>query len=67
MLLKNSKGIKRKFEILFEIEKDNILYIVYKDPVTDNIYAGKKDCDELKKLNEEEYEYIKGVINKIGD
>jgi len=67
MLLKNSEGIKRKFEILFEIEKDNILYIVYKDPVTDNIYAGKKDCDELKKLNEEEYEYIKGVINKIGD
>lgn len=67
MLLKNSKGIKREFEILFEIEKDNILYIVYKDPVTDNIYAGKKDSDELKKLNEEEYEYIKGVINKIGD
>ena len=66
MLLKNNKGIKREFEVLFEIEKDEDTYIVYKDPVTDNIYSGKKEENELKKLDDKEFEYIKNMIEKIG-
>jgi len=65
MLLKNNKGIKREFEIVFEIEKEGNKYIVYRDPVTDNIYSGRKDENKLKKLSEEEFEYIKKVIDKI--
>ena len=65
MLLKNNKGIKREFEILFEVEKNDIKYVVYKDPVTDNIYFGKEIDNKLKKLEEEEYEYLNKVIEKI--
>lgn len=66
MLLKNNKGIKREFEILIEVEKDDDIYIVYKDPITDSIYSGKKEDNDLKKLDDKEFEYIKNMIEKIG-
>lgn len=65
MILKNSKGIEREFNILFEIEKNNNKYIVYKDMMTNNIYGGKCKNDNLEALNEKEFEFINNILEKL--
>lgn len=65
MILKNSKGIERNFELLFEIEKDNNKYIVYKDRITNNIYAGKENKNKLAILDENEINYLNALLEKM--
>lgn len=65
MILKNNKGLERHFEVLFEVEKDNNKYLVYKDPLTDNLYGGKYVEDKLIVLKEDELKYLNKIIEKI--
>lgn len=65
MILKNSKGNERNFEILFEVIKEENKYIVYKDLLTDNIYGGKYDDNKLVVLNDDEVEYLNKMIEKL--
>ena len=65
MILKNKKEIERTFKILFEIEKNDKVYVVYKDINTLNIYGGRKEGSVLKPLINEEYDIINDVLNKI--
>ena len=65
MILKNNKGVERNFEILFEIEKEENKYIVYKDPLTDNIYGGKYEGEKLTILEDNEINYLNKIIEKL--
>jgi len=65
MILKNKKEIERTFKVLFEIEKNDKVYVVYKDINTLNIYGGRKEGSFLKPLINEEYDIINDVLNKI--
>lgn len=65
MILKNNKGIERDFELLFEIDKDNNKFVIYKDILSNTLYVGKKDDEKLKPLSEEEYIYINNIVEKI--
>ena len=65
MILKNSKGAEKNFTLLFEIQKENIKYVVYKDPLTENIYGGVLEAEKLKKLSDDEFEYISNMIEKL--
>lgn len=65
MILKNKKEIERTFKVLFEIEKNNKIYVVYKDINTLNIYGGRKEGSSLKPLINEEYDIINDVLNKV--
>ncbi len=65
MILKNNKGIERSFDILFELDKNNKKYIIYKDPLTENIYGGRFEKEKLKVLNDKEYEFVNNMIEKL--
>ena len=65
MILKNSNGNERNFEILFEVIKEDNKYIVYKDSITNNIYGGKCDNNKLIVLNDDEIEYLNKMIEKL--
>ncbi|MBE6156880.1 MAG: hypothetical protein E7161_03945 [Firmicutes bacterium] len=65
MILKNSKGIERHFEIIFEIEKDSNKYIVYKDPLTGNVYSGKNVKGKLLVLEDNELDYLNKILEKL--
>lgn len=65
MILKNKKETERTFKVLFEIEKNDKVYVVYKDINTLNIYGGRKEGSVLKPLINEEYDIINDVLNKI--
>lgn len=65
MILKNNKGTERNFDVLFEVEKDNKKYIIYKDPLTENIYGGRFESDKLKALDDSEFEFINNMIEKL--
>lgn len=65
MILRNIKGIERKFDILFEVKKNNQKYIIYRDQLTDNIYAGKYEKGILKALDDKEFELINNILGKL--
>jgi len=65
MTLRNSKGTERDFDILFEVEKNDNKYVVYKDQLTGNLYGGKYSDDTLVVLTEDELEYLNKIIEKI--
>ena len=65
MTIENSKGIKKEFKLLFKIEKDNNIYLIYQDSYNEQIYAGKKIDDNLKKLNDKEVDLINNLLKKI--
>ena len=65
MILRNKKGEERKFRLLYKIEHNDNLYLVYEDYITKKIYAGKKKQDKLKKLEEDELNYINKLIEKV--
>lgn len=65
MILRNNKGTERDFDVLFEVEKNNKKYVVYKDQLTGNIYGGKLEEDKLKVLDDSEFEFINNMIEKL--
>ncbi len=67
MILRNSKGQERNFKILFKIEQNNNCYYIYEDYLTSRCYVGKKDCDKLKKINNEEMTLIKALLEKVNE
>ncbi len=65
MILQNSKELKKEFKLLFKIEKDENIYLIYQDEYNKQIYAGKKIDDNLKKLNNKEVMLIDELLQKI--
>ena len=65
MILQNSKELKKEFKLLFKIEKDENIYLIYQDEYNKQIYAGKKIDDNLKKLNNKEVDLINNLLKKI--
>lgn len=65
MILKNNKEIEREFELLFEIQKDDNKYIIYKDIIGGSLYTSKVRDNKLIPLTEEEYQYIEKVVERI--
>lgn len=65
MILKNSNGKEREFKILLKIEKDKEKYAIYKDYLTNNLYAGKIKKNKLVILTDEEYIYINNIYERI--
>lgn len=65
MILRNNKGTERDFDILFEVEKNNKKYVIYKDQLTENIYGGRLEEDKLKVLDDSEFEFINKMIEKL--
>ena len=65
MILRNNNGKEREFKVLLKIERENNKYIVYKDSVTNNVYAGKYKGKKLCVLTDEEYEVINSIFERI--
>ena len=65
MILKNKKGLERKFRILFEIEDEDKKYIIYEDINTLKIYGGKLQENVLKILSYEEINMLNKMINGL--
>ncbi len=65
MILRNKSGKERNFKKLLEIENKNKKYIIYEDINTLNIYGGKINENILEALNEEEYEMLNKLIDKL--
>lgn len=65
MILKNSKGIERNFEVLIELEKDNKKFVIYKDIMSDSIYSGREEDNKLFPLTDEEFAYVNSILEKI--
>ncbi len=65
MTIENSKGIKKEFKLLFKIEKDDNSYLIYQDTYNEQIYAGKQNKNNLKKLNDKEVDLINNLLKKI--
>ena len=65
MIIENSKGIKKEFKLLFKIEKDDSIYLIYQDIYNEQIYAGKQNKNNLKKLNDKEVDLINNLLKKI--
>jgi len=65
MILKNNKGVEKHFEIVFEVEKDNNKYVVYKDPLNDSLYGGKYIDEKLMALEDDELEYLDRLIERV--
>lgn len=65
MILRNKSGKERNFKKLLEIENKNKKYIIYEDINTLNIYGGKVNKNVLETLNDEEYEMLNNILNKL--
>ena len=65
MIIENNKGIKKEFKLLFKIEKDSNIYLIYQDNYSKQVYAGKQNKDNLKKLNNKEVDLINNLLKKI--
>ena len=65
MIIENSKGTKKEFKLLFKIEKDDSNYLIYQDNYSKQIYAGKQNKNNLKKLNDKEVDLINNLLKKI--
>ena len=67
MILENSNGQKREFEILLEFESNNKKYIIYKDLLSDNVYGGRMSRNKLKALDEDEYRMLNNILEKFNN
>ncbi len=65
MILQNSKGKVRNFQIIFEVEKKKKKYIVYQDINTKNIYGGIVEGEKLRPLVDKEYLYLDKLVSMI--
>ena len=65
MILRNSLGREKEFEILIEVEKKNKDYIVYKDFNTGSFHAGIKKKNKLVPVNDEERNYLDELLRKV--
>ena len=65
MIIKNKSGKERNLELLLEVNKNDNNYLVYKDNVTNKIYAGKRNNNKLEVLNEEEFSFLDIMLKKI--
>ncbi len=65
MVLKNSKGKERNFNVILKIEKNHKVYIIYEDKYSNKIYAGIKEDNILKKLAEEDKHFINMVVERV--
>lgn len=54
MILKNELDKNREVSLLYGVKIKNKKYVIYKDNVSCNIYAGRKENNELLPVNEEE-------------
>lgn len=67
MILRNSKDQERNFKILFKVEHNDKSYYIYEDYITSRYYVGLKDGNLLKKVNEEEINFIKEILEKVNE
>ncbi len=65
MVLKNSSGSVRNFNILFKVEKNKNVYLVYQDVITKKIYGSKMVKDQMLVLNEEESILVNNILERI--
>ena len=65
MIIENNKGIKKEFKLLFKIENDKNIYLIYQDNYSKQVYAGRQSNSNLKKLNNKEVDLINNLLNKI--
>ena len=65
MILKNKVGREKEFHLILEVVRNDSIYAIYKDPLTDNLYSGKYNDNKLVTLNDDEYEYLNKIIDKI--
>lgn len=65
MIIENKNGKEREFKVLLEINKDKNNYIIYEDIITNKVYCGKKDKNNLVVLKDEEYDYLEKILDKI--
>lgn len=67
MTIKNSKNVEKYVEIVFEVENDKNKYVIYKDPVTNNMYAGRYKNNKILALDDEEYKYLNDILENINE
>lgn len=65
MILKNKNGKERELCLLLKIQKNSNEYMVYKDYLTNNIYAGKLVNNKLVSLNNEEYNNVNKLLERM--
>lgn len=65
MLLKNNRGQERNFKLLMKIEKDDKIYLIYKDKITGKLYGGIKKEEKLSCLQDSEIELLNNIIERI--
>lgn len=65
MIIENNKRIKKEFRLLFKIENDKNTYLIYQDNYSKQVYAGKQNKNNLKKLNDKEVDLINNLLKKI--
>lgn len=65
MILRNKKGIERKFRLLFEVDSKNNKYLIYEDINTLNVYGGRLNKNNLSSLNDLEYEFLNNMLDRL--
>ena len=65
MILRNKNGKEREMNLLLKIHRNDNDYLIYKDYLTDNIYAGKLDNKKLVSLTEEEFNNISKLLERM--
>ena len=65
IVLQNNKGSERCFQILYKIEYNNQVYLVYEDSFTKKIYAGLLQDKNLKSLPTEELNFFNKILEKV--
>lgn len=65
MILRNKKGIERKFRLLFEVDSKNNKYLIYEDINTLNVYGGRLNKNNLSSLNDSEYEFLNNMLDRL--
>ncbi len=65
MILRNKKGQERNFKILYKIEHNEEIYIVYEDYISSRFYVGLKKDNKLININEEETNFINSILKGV--
>ena len=65
MILKNKSGKEREMCLLLKINNNDNDYLIYKDYLTNNYYAGRLNSNKLVSLNDEEFNNIKKIIERL--
>ncbi len=67
MRLKNNRDIEREFNVLLKVMKNNNTYLIYQDLNSNKIYSGKVKGKKLVVVNEQEYNYLNTLLERISD